>query len=1059
MGAEPERIAPKSNAESKSTAASQPQAATLSVEHPALEGLFSTSPAAPPESNALHRGHAGRSVDALLRAQQTFGNRYVQRMVTASGRRTHSESPAIPSDSPGAALDPPTRASMESTFGADFQDVRVHTDQRAASSADGLQARAYTTGRDIYFAAGMYSPGSSDGNRLIAHELTHTLQQASGRAVQASARTGSVLIGEVNDPLELEAERNAEQAVFGSAALQPVSRDPSAAIRRDPVPAAKAPAPIIPLRPTIAGRYPPLVVLLPEADISGLEAASEVRYSARDARTKAKSGDLPEGTSAARKIAKTSVELPLEKLLMPEARFVDQDIWPTLYGAVKAGAPDELTGELVRNEMMRQYFARLKLSLKDPVTIDLIDPEGKTNAPSGLRFSVQGHAITEMQGIISPPDLTKAFGSIETEIKAVSNDAQTVALGAQLMVELEDVEPRVKTLSADVPLNPKKHALNEVKGVQGRLVFDQKYVDTFGKRTGPVPPETKGIAARYAELLKMMGTAVAFAQKWHTENPAGESLGMKNERWGTDLAGAGLNQWDKGGAHYVLGGLAFAGAFVVAFVDAGERVFSFGYHDTATAVSQAYERGDVSWDEGEEILKSAAARALLIAAVTRGLGAATSRLGAAVAGGVGIAARTTSFGLVSGGVSGAFTGAGSVAAQAVLTKIEAGRFTNPAAQAIWNQGMPTGKDLALGIGGGTFLGSLGGASAVRTANLKSIGTTVQTPTGPMKVIAVTKSGYDVLEPIGGRVKIPKPPQAGRVVVVSPDWHPNQLASELPFDAPPSTGSIPPPSGALTVIGAPGAPMVPYAPAPSVPTLTATQALVSGYLNMLQGGLAVNPSSLVSGFNAAKAPSTLGIEADPFGLLPQGPRPFGLLAQGPQPFGLLPQGPQPYGLLPEYIPPSDLLTSPDARAIPGTPGIVVGGKSTVLGKNILQDFGLARSTSFSGWQPHHIIPTQAKTHPVIVKIGMDLDHSSNGIMLPEPGTLLGGPLPTHKGFHSLFNQVALAELNKMDVNLPESVLQLKVFGLQQRLRAGVQAGLPLYESQGGTIQMWQNFLSR
>jgi hypothetical protein len=142
---------------------------------------------------------------------------------------------------------------------------------------------------------------------------------------------------------------------------------------------------------------------------------------------------------------------------------------------------------------------------------------------------------------------------------------------------------------------------------------------------------------------------------------------------------------------------------------------------------------------------------------------------------------------------------------------------------------------------------------------------------------------------------------------------------------------------------------------------------------------------------------------------------------------------------------------------GQPGLVTGGSSQALGRGLMRQFGIPGQT-FSGWQPHHLIPTEARTHPVIVKIGMNLDAPTNGIMLPEPGTLGGGQLPTHKGYHSLFSNIALAELDKLDVNLPVPVLELKVFGLQQRLRFAIEAGIPLYYSKGGSDVMWQFWLS-
>jgi bacterioferritin-associated ferredoxin len=78
---------------------------------------------------------------------------------------------------PGAALDTGTRGFMESRFGTDLSAVRVHHDAQAARSAREIGARAYTVGTHIVFGAGEYSPQGSGGRRLLAHELTHVVQQ------------------------------------------------------------------------------------------------------------------------------------------------------------------------------------------------------------------------------------------------------------------------------------------------------------------------------------------------------------------------------------------------------------------------------------------------------------------------------------------------------------------------------------------------------------------------------------------------------------------------------------------------------------------------------------------------------------------------------------------------------------------------------------------------------------------------------------------------------------------------------------------------------------------
>ena len=90
--------------------------------------------------------------------------------------------------SPGQRLSRESRAFFEPRFGRSFEDVRIHTDSAAAESARDLRALAYTTGRDIVFGEGKFSPETREGRRLIAHELTHVVQQSSNRVVRSVQR-------------------------------------------------------------------------------------------------------------------------------------------------------------------------------------------------------------------------------------------------------------------------------------------------------------------------------------------------------------------------------------------------------------------------------------------------------------------------------------------------------------------------------------------------------------------------------------------------------------------------------------------------------------------------------------------------------------------------------------------------------------------------------------------------------------------------------------------------------------------------------------------------------
>jgi len=79
--------------------------------------------------------------------------------------------------SPGKPLDPVIRAFMEPRFGYGFSNVRVRSEEQAAASAEAINAHAYTVGQEIVFANGKYAPGTGAGKELIAHELTHVVQQ------------------------------------------------------------------------------------------------------------------------------------------------------------------------------------------------------------------------------------------------------------------------------------------------------------------------------------------------------------------------------------------------------------------------------------------------------------------------------------------------------------------------------------------------------------------------------------------------------------------------------------------------------------------------------------------------------------------------------------------------------------------------------------------------------------------------------------------------------------------------------------------------------------------
>ena len=147
-----------------------------------------------------------------------------------------------------------------------------------------------------------------------------------------------------------------------------------------------------------------------------------------------------------------------------------------------------------------------------------------------------------------------------------------------------------------------------------------------------------------------------------------------------------------------------------------------------------------------------------------------------------------------------------------------------------------------------------------------------------------------------------------------------------------------------------------------------------------------------------------------------------------------------------------------RLIPGMEGVVAGGDSTKLGKNMMESMGLPRGTNWTGHQAQHIIPAEMANHPVLQRIGMDLDDASNGLFLRTPGDDISA-MSRHRGYHSIYNEFVKTQLDAMDVSQSVDVLQKQVYDLQQNLKYLQQSGLPLYPSQGATVDLWQRSLER
>lgn len=146
---------------------------------------------------------------SMLKLQMRYGNQFVGRVINRasngddqSGDMSAIERSIESSRGGGSGMDHSTRTRMETAFGADFSGVRIHHDSDSDELSQSLSARAFATGRDVYFRQGEYNPGTSGGRELLAHELTHVVQQTGG--VQRK-----MTVSQPSDPHEVEADQMA----------------------------------------------------------------------------------------------------------------------------------------------------------------------------------------------------------------------------------------------------------------------------------------------------------------------------------------------------------------------------------------------------------------------------------------------------------------------------------------------------------------------------------------------------------------------------------------------------------------------------------------------------------------------------------------------------------------------------------------------------------------------------------------------------------------------------------------------------------------------------------
>ncbi|MCB7135689.1 eCIS core domain-containing protein [Cellulosimicrobium marinum] len=171
-----------------------------------------TGPSAHAGAAAAAAGGRALGADDVTALQRHVGNDALQRVLDGA------RSPVLDvvGRGGGSPLSPDVRSDMETRLGADFSDVRVHTGGTAASSAAAVGAHAYTVGRDVVFGAGKFDTTSTAGRTMLAHELTHVVQQRSG-PVSGTPTGDGVSVSDPGDRFEREAEATAVRVMRSEA--------------------------------------------------------------------------------------------------------------------------------------------------------------------------------------------------------------------------------------------------------------------------------------------------------------------------------------------------------------------------------------------------------------------------------------------------------------------------------------------------------------------------------------------------------------------------------------------------------------------------------------------------------------------------------------------------------------------------------------------------------------------------------------------------------------------------------------------------------------------------
>jgi Domain of unknown function (DUF4157)/Novel toxin 15 len=357
------------------------------------------------------------------------------------------------SSSSGLPLPRDMRSFMEPRFKADFSGVRIHTDQDAARLAAHLAARAFTVGRDIYFAAGEFQPNKAEGWELVAHELTHTLQQGGAEHAPVAppkappsvgpggdldaAATHAVATNDADQPLGPQAlpaleSRIRQMALEASDVIRPVAAPTTAARpneeRRPGAPTVALPGPVA------SGAAAPTV-----KDEATIPAAPAGEQSA-GARTVAASGTMTSGV-----VAPTAPDIASAGLVPTTSIGEAPAALPAGVGDEKDAAPPGATASGdARDTKKAKPGAASGEGAVERKTREVRDPR-QAIAPTIGAVKKRAGGARAHPAATAPVSAAEAAGTDPARAAARAADQQTVANVGAATQKSDEVTPTFKT--------------------------------------------------------------------------------------------------------------------------------------------------------------------------------------------------------------------------------------------------------------------------------------------------------------------------------------------------------------------------------------------------------------------------------------------------------------------------------------------------------------------------------------------------------------------------------------------------------------------------------------